>query len=304
MNGLMLQREMDNTADYRVQLVEPKKGFLDKFFKTGKKSKLANKIPVITRKATHRVSDSVLDTVSKKTVTWGWLKYLGRLGVPAQIFSIVLLGTLLGAAYAVTMQSGDRQLREGGLSVVDVDNAPASQENILQLKQTPASVVTPTELELQLQKRQQQETISQQTIPEEVFLEQDVELAVESETTELKVVDSVESDLLLSLNTSIDKFQKTVESSSSISPKESASSVPAAEDVIDPALNKYDRKRIKELKQKIRSVKQRTEQYSQRNLRLEGKLELLTVKNRALSNQLRQLDSLSTSLKERYQLGD
>ena len=298
----MLQREMDNTADYGVQLVKPKKGFLDKIFKTDKKSKLADKIPVITRKATHRVSDNVLDTVSKKTSTWGELKYLGRLGVPAQIFSIVVLGTLLGAAYAVTMQSGDGQLEERGLSVAD--NAPISQENILQLEQTPSPVVMQIEPELQPQEIQQQETIFQQIVPEEVFLDQDVELAVESEVTELKVVDRAESDVMLSLNTSIDKFQKTVEFPNSISPKESASSVPAKKDVIDPVLNKHDRKKIKELKKKILSVKQRTERYGQRNLRLEGKLELLTVKNRALSNQLRQLDSLSDSLKERYQIED
>ncbi len=301
MNGLMLQREMDNTVDYGVQLVEPKKGFLDKFFKPDKKSKLADKIPVITRKATHRVSDSVLDTVSKKTSTWGG-RYLGRLGVPAQIFSIVVLGTLLGAAYAVTMQSGDRQLAEGGLSVAD--NAPVPQENVLPLEQTPSPVVMQIEPELQPQEIQQRETIFQQTVPEEVFLEQDVELAVELETTELKVVDRAEPDLMLSLNTSIDKFQKIVESPNSISPKESASSVPATEEVIAPVLNKYDRKKIKALKQKILSVKQRARRYGQRNLRLEGKLELLTVKNRALSNQLRQLDSLSDSLKERYQIED
>ncbi len=302
MNGLMLQREMDNTADYGVQRVESKKGFLEKNFKIGKKSKLANKIPIITRKATHHINDSALDAVPKKTVTWGGMKYLGRLGIPAQIFSIVVLGTLLGATYAVTMQSGDRQRGEGGGSVVD--NVPIPQENVLQLEQISTPVAMQIEPELQPQEIQQQETISQQIVPEEVFLEQDVGLAVESETTELKKVDSVESDLLLSLNTSIDKFHKIVESPSSIRPKGSASSAPVAKEVTNPALNKYDRKIIKELKQKIRSVKQKAERYGQRNLRLEGKLELLTVKNRALSNQLRQLDSLSDSLKKRYQIED
>lgn len=389
MNGLMLQREMDSTVDYGIPLIEPKKGFLEKHFKRDKKSKLVDKIPVITRKATDGVRDSVLGTVSKKASTWGWLKYLGRLGVPAQVLSIVAFGTLLGAAYAVTMQTGDRQRTEEDLSVVD--GTPALQESVLQFEQTLVSV----ESELQPQTIQPSETIFQETASEDTFIEQNAELAVkaETETTEFDVVNQAELDSMLSLNTSIDKFQKTVEPSENINSKESvsseakefdvadqaeldsmlslntsidkfrkaieppkgirskesasletkefdvvdqekldsmlslntsidefqkavelpnsisskesvSSSEPLSKEAIDLALNKYDQERIKELKQQILSVKQKTEEYNQRNLRLEGKLELFTVKNRALSTQLRQLDSVSDALKARYQIED
>jgi hypothetical protein len=348
MNGLMLQREMDSTVDYGIPLIEPKKGFLEKHFKLDKKSKRVDKIPVITRKVTDDVSDSMLGTVSKKASMWGWLKYLGRLGVPAQVLSIVTFGTLLGAAYAVTMQTGDRQRAEEDLSVVD--SAPALQKNILQFEETLVPVMQ-VEPELQPQTIQPQETIFQETASEDAFIEQDVELAVEgeAETTEFDVVDQAELDSMLLLNTSIDKFQKAVEPSKNISSQESVSSesiefdivdqakldsmlslntsidefqkavelpksirskesasrstVPA-EEVIDLPFNKYDEERIKVLKKQILSVKQKTEKYNQRNLRLEGKLELFTVKNRALSTQLRQLDSVSGSLKERYQIED
>jgi len=297
----MLQREMDSTVNYGAPLVEQKKGFLESFLTTRVKLKLMDKIPVITRKATHSVSDRVLNTVPKKASSWGWLKYLGRLEMPVQIISIVVLGTLLGAAYAVTMQTGDRQLAEGELSVAD--SVPATQENISQLEQTPEPVVMQVEPELRSQEIQQQETIFQQVTPAITSLEQDAKPIIESEAIELKVRGGAEADLMLSLNASIDNFPKTVESPTNISPKESASNAPA-EDVLDSALNKYDQKIIKKLKRKILLVKQETEKYDQSNLRLEGKLELLTVKNRALSNQLRQLDGLSDSLKEHYQIED
>ncbi|MCK5917032.1 MAG: hypothetical protein KAG34_01310 [Cocleimonas sp.] len=367
----MLQREMDSTVDYGIPLIEPKKGFLEKLFKTDSKSKLKDKIPTITRKANHSVSDRVLNTVSKKALTWGWLKYLGRLGVPAQVLSIVAFGTLLGAAYAVTMQTGNRQLVEGDLSV---GSTSAPQENIALLEQTPAPVVMQVEPELQSQKIER-EAIFQQILPvasleqdvesiiesEEIglkekdvtdpsheittqtregqftegelsvadtdsipdlqedallleqkiqkkeaisqqtssiaLLEQDLGSIIESEATEFNVIDVTESNLMLSLNSSIDELQKTVNSPKSLSPEESDSRESAPTEVITSELNKYDQKRIKELQQQILSVKQKTAKYDQSNLRLEGKLELLTVKNRALSNQLRQLDDLFDSLK-------
>jgi hypothetical protein len=291
----MLQREMDSTVNYAVPLVKPKKGFLEELIKTDTQSKLTNKIPVIRRKVTHSVGDRVLDSVSKKASTWGWLKYLGRLGMPAQILSIVAIGTLLGAAYAVTMQTGNRQLVEEGVSVTN--NASAPQETVLQLEQIPAPAVMQIEPELQPQEAQQ-ESIFQQLTPEVASLEQDAIPSVESKATEFKVKDTTEVDLLLSLNTTIDNLPKAINPPQTSDSKESTPSVPAGE-FIDSALNKYDRKKIKELKQKIFAVRQKTEKYDQRNLRLEGKLELLTVKNRALSEQLRQLDEMSDSLKGR-----
>ncbi len=91
-NGLnMLQKEIDSVIDCRIPLVKPKKGFLQKL--TIFKKKLLDKIVIGTQ----------------KLLKSRGVKSLARLEVPAQIISVIVLGTLLGAAYAVTMQNGDNR---------------------------------------------------------------------------------------------------------------------------------------------------------------------------------------------------
>jgi hypothetical protein len=291
----MLQREMDSTVDYAVPLVKPKKSFLEKLINTKAQLRLKNKIPVIRRKVTDGVSDQILDSVSTKASTWGQLRYLGRLGMPAQILSIVVIGTLLGAAYAVTMQTANRQLVEEGGAVVN--NISASRGTVSRPEQISALAVMQVEPKLQPQEAQQ-ESIFQQLTPEVASLKQDAIPSVESKATEFTLKNTTEVDLMLSLNATVDNLPKAITPSETISSKESTPGV-AAEKFTDSGLNKYDRKRIKELKQKIFAVRQKAEEYDQRNLRLEGKLELLTVKNRALSERLRQLDKINDLLRRR-----
>jgi hypothetical protein len=60
--------------------------------------------------------------------------------------------------------------------------------------------------------------------------------------------------------------------------------------------SRYDQKIINDLERQINSLRKKSNYYDVKNIRLMGKVELLTVKNRALSNQLRYLDDLASSL--------
>jgi hypothetical protein len=95
----MLQREMDSTVDYGVPLVKPNEGFFQKLLK---------KVHV-TKK---------IESVDGSLLRGGWLKYVVRLEMPVQIISIIFLGTILGAAYAVTMKNSDRDYTLGDVSAL------------------------------------------------------------------------------------------------------------------------------------------------------------------------------------------
>lgn len=60
--------------------------------------------------------------------------------------------------------------------------------------------------------------------------------------------------------------------------------------------SQYERRIIHDLERKISSLKKQSNDYDMKNTQLMGKLELLTVKNRALSNQLCHLEDLAMSL--------
>jgi hypothetical protein len=131
----MLQREMDSTVDYGIPSVEQKKGFLDKLFKKNVESKLdiesklLDKVPVIKRKPSSNINidDESLGESISKTPKWRGLKPLSRLGIPLQIMSVIAIGTLLGAAYAVTMKSGDQLQPKKELALI-VDIQPVIEE--------------------------------------------------------------------------------------------------------------------------------------------------------------------------------
>ena len=83
---------MDSTVDYGIPLVKPKKGFLQK-------------LRIFKKKLTQKIFSNAKKVIKSKRA-----KSLARLEIPAQIISVIVLGTLLGAAYAVTMQNDDRYI--------------------------------------------------------------------------------------------------------------------------------------------------------------------------------------------------
>jgi len=62
--------------------------------------------------------------------------------------------------------------------------------------------------------------------------------------------------------------------------------------------SEYEQKIITDLERQILSLRKKSNYYDRINIRLVGRLELLTLKNRALSNQLCHLDDLAISLRK------
>ncbi|MCK5896987.1 MAG: hypothetical protein KAG20_09285 [Cocleimonas sp.] len=301
----MLQREMDSTVDYGIPLVKPKKGFLEKLFKRDVEARLLENVPVITRKATaDPVSDRIFNETTEKTSKKGnWLKYLSRLEMPVQIISVVAIGTLLGAAYAVTMTTGERPSVSNSSinnNIVPVANTSIIPEESISSPETIFSTVVQEESQ---ESQQEAETVFQKVVFDGSTSERDLEtLIVSEETVEQPVTDTLESDLLLAINTSITP-PITVGSTNHIKPKESLGDITTS-DVTASQFTEEEQEKINKLKQQIVMVQEKSKKYDLSNVRLKGKLELLTVKNRALSDQLRHLDNLSGSLKKQYKLDE
>lgn len=247
----MLQREMDSTVDYGVPLVKPKEGFFKK------KLKIVN----VTKKSTNRVSNKMIERVSAKVSTWGWLKSLARLEMPVQIISIIAVGTLLGAAYAVTMKSGDRQLQ-----YMAGDSKTLSEYEFSQTIEMQGSIF-------------QKNTAFDNPISKTVAV-------------------MPESERMLSLNSIIDQY---ITSEHTISPKDMFSHTTGADIVAPPSIvNEHEQKKIRNLEKQILLIQQKSEKLDLSDLRLKGKLELLVAKNRGLSDQLRHIDNLTSSIKNHY----
>ena len=243
-NGLMLQREMDSTVDYGIPLVKPKKGFFQKLLN----------IINITKKVSTTKNKKVTEAVNNPILKWGWLKFPARLEVPAQIISIIFLGTLLGAAYAVTMQSGDKHYTLGEVGALS--------------QQEPSQTVD-------MGKR----PFQKDTTPEKLFFK------TMPETT-------LESELMLSLNSIIDQQSKYMTSEYTNAPKHSTPST-ATSNIV----SEYERKKIRDLKKQLSELQQKSSKFDLNNLRLKGKLELLVAKNKTLSNRLRYIDNATHLIK-------
>ncbi len=221
---------MDSMVDYARPLVEPKKGFLEKYFE----------IIGVTKQVLNKAKKKIADSISCYILNWSWLKSLGRFEIPAQIFSIIVLGTLLGAAYAVTMQTSDRNA---------LYRAMPSQQEVLY---------------------------------DSVFQKK-----ITSENLSSKVVLSIlnpQEKYMISTEIERDKSEKTP--SNTLKP-----------DIVAPTLSSYEQKRIRELEQQILQVQQKADRLALSDLRLKGKLELLVVKNRALSDRLSHIDYLTDRIK-------
>ncbi len=239
----MLQREMDSTVDYARPLVEPKKRFSEKCFE----------IVGMTRTVANKASDKIRGSIRHHIVKWTWFKYLGGFEISAQIFSIIVLGTLLGAAYAVTMQSNDR-----------------NTANIAILSK--------------------QEVLHSSVFPKKVI----------SEKTSPKIMPfGIESEIVFSLVSILNPRERYIVSTEveGVTSEEPSSST-LKPDVIEPALSDYEQKKIRALEQQILQVQQQAERLDLSTLRLKGKLELLVVKNRALSDRLRHIDHLGNTIKK------
>ncbi len=239
----MLQREMDSTVDYARPLVEPKKGFLEKYFE----------IVGVIKKATNRMIEKTVSRGSYCILNWSCLKSLGRFEIPAQVFSIIVLGTLLGATYAVTMQSSD--------SNNALHHTISSQQEVLY-----RSVF--------------QKKVTSANLPSKE----------ESSTLESEVVFS-----LVSILNPQEKYRISTEVENARSEKTLSSTLKP--DVVEPTLTQYEQKRIKALEQQILQVQQKAKKLALSDLRLKGKLELLVIKNKALSAQLSHIDYLRDKIK-------
>ena len=118
----MLQREMDSTVDYAIPLVKPKKGFFHKSIKIIK----------ITKKTIKKRTKKRIVRILKRN---NW-KYFSRLEIPVQIMSILAFGTLLGAAYAVTMKNADHGDKHSA-SIADFPRQEAPFVSVFQKKELP-----------------------------------------------------------------------------------------------------------------------------------------------------------------------
>ncbi len=233
---------MDSTVDYARPLVEPKKGFLERYFE----------IIGVTKKAINKASKKITKSMSCYILNWSWLKSLGRFEIPAQIFSIIVLGTLLGAAYAVTMQTSDRNA---------LYRAMPSQQEVL--------------YDSVFQKKITSENLSSKVVPS----------MLDSETVfSLASILNPQEKYMISTEIERDKSEKTP--SNTLKP-----------DIVAPTLSSYEQKRIRELEQQILQVQQKADRLALSDLRLKGKLELLVVKNRALSDRLSHIDYLTDRIK-------
>ena len=233
---------MDSTVDYARPLVEPKKGFLEKYFE----------IIGVTKQVLNKAKKKIADSISCYILNWSWLKSLGRFEIPAQIFSIIVLGTLLGAAYAVTMQSSDRNA---------LYRAMPSQQEVL--------------YDSVFQKKITSENLSSEVVPS---------------MSEAEIVFS-----LVSILNPQEKYMISTDIENGRSEKTASSMLKP--DIVEPVLTQYEQKRIRELEQQILQVQQKAEKLALNDLRLKGKLELLVVKNRALSVRLSHIDYLTDRIK-------
>jgi len=264
----MLQRKMDRLADYGTPLVLAKKGWIQKFLNRNKNE---DKIPVIS------------SAIVKQSNLWKKLKYIARIETPLRIVGVVILGTLLGAAYAVTVQSGNKQIT--ATPIVATDQQEVATENIV--------------IQKELTDTTQSFSGFQATLPQD---SENISIALKG------VAPEVEEEAVMFTLSSPDKSLKV------IYPKESPSSendtaesiysnivIPErlVPDVAEAALSEYEQKIIMELEKKLSIVQLKLEKIDMSNLRLQGKFETLVVKNRALSDQLRHIDTVTESLKSR-----
>lgn len=327
----MLQREMDSTVDYGRPSVEQKKGFLDKLFKKNIESKLLDQVPVITRKPSSKTSTDgeLLGRSISKTPNWDGLKPLSRLGIPIQIMSVVVIGTLLGAAYAVTMKSGsqlqpkkelalivDTQLvveeqnfpEEARLPVLDqledlkvvAEVAEVAQLATVEERHFPEEASLPVLEQLEAPKiaetdvLQQQEAGSQSAIFDETSLLQDLNGVTPS--VEPVVVAPKEPEIKTSPELDVLLSLNISIGQLSIEPKETSVEQTTVEVVDSSEIVTYEQKKIEALQQKILSIKKKSKKYDQDNLNLKAKLALFTTKNKMLSEQFRHLEKLSDTL--------
>lgn len=300
----MLQRKTDSSANYGTPLVVSKKGWFRKFFDH---KKIAEKIPVITSK------------VPDQNEIWSKLKYLARIEAPIRIVGVVVLGTLLGAAYAVTIKNGDKQsIKEPVSSIISqevvtqelttesvmpiVHGLSTPSENILS-NENETSSLTPTTLkEAEISDVMNEFSFSQvTTIPE---VNDKVILTLKSPEINQDEIKVASAFKLVSTEKSFKiTHPKGFNASKRDIDETTYTAIVIPEELIpdvleeEAGLSEYEQQRIMELEKKLALAQKKLDKFDMENLKLQGKFETLVVKNRALSDQLRHIDTVTTELK-------
>ena len=304
----MLQREMDSSVDYGTPLVVSKKGWFQKVFDH---KKITESIPVINSK------------VPDENEFWSKLKYLAHIETPIRIVGVVVLGTLLGAAYAVTLQSSDKQ-REVSVSALDTQETTA-QESVE--KSVMPTIVTETShlssdillnendvsINEALKAPEIKDRIDEFNFSQVLTISEDSEdsnhkggVTLKSPEINQKDVQIAPAFKLVSTEKSFkithpkgfDSSKKTIDESAYtaiVIPKEL---IPDVAEESERGLSEYEQQKISELERKLALAQEKLDKFDRANLKLQGKFEILVVKNRALSNQLRHIDTVTTELKQ------
>lgn len=300
----MLQRKMDSSADYGTPLVVTQKGWFQNFFDN---KKITEKIPVISSK------------VSDKNEFWNKLKYLINIETPIRIIGFVVLGTLIGAAYAVTIKN------DNSSPVKVTVSTPDTQEVIAQELMTASTSIAKesstssldfssnnneTSIITALKEPEIDAVINEFSFPEGTESEGNdrVTLALKSPAINQNEAKTTPSFKLVSADRSFKITQpKTFNVSKKVIDEATYTSIIIPKELIpdvvesktEAGLSKQEQKRIKELEKKLALAKKKLESFDLENLKLQGKFETLVVKNRALSDQLRHIDTVTTELRNR-----
>ena len=299
----MLQRKMDSSVDYGTPLVVAKTGWFQKIFDH---EVITEKIPVITSK------------VPDQSKLWSKLKYLASIETPIRVAGVVILGTLLGAAYAVTTQSGDKQSEELSVPALETqgvapqelaEEVPTTNEH-----STSSSDILLNDNETSIHTALEESEISNvltelnfsQAITTAENTNNKITLALKS--PEINQEEAKESSLkLLSTKKGFKiTHPKGLSSSKKVIDEATYTAIVIPKELIpdvvedsNVGLSKYEQQRIMELEKKLALAQKKLDKFDMENLKLQGKFETLVVKNRALSDQLRHIDTVTTELKNR-----
>ena len=292
----MLQRKMDSSVDYGTPLVISERGWLHNFLNRKEK---ADNIPVINSK------------VSNQDRFWGKLKYTSRIDTSIQIIGIIILGTLLGAAYAVTTQGwGKQEIKK--VNTIATSSTEQKIENDLSEPSTELSDTTPDDIAFTISPVKEEisddllasldllvpEIKTEINSPKVISPSNDKLNNVSKDTKEAKTIvistpnKSFRITQVEPMNKPSEKLDESVYSNIII-PKKFIPKVVEKEST----LSERERKIILKLERKLALTQKKIKNIDKENLRLQGKFETLIVKNRALSEQLRSIDDVSAKLK-------
>ncbi len=290
----MLQRKMDSSVDYGTPLVISNKGWMHNFL--NRKEKTDN-IPVINSRVSNNVG------------FWDKLKYTSRIDISIQIIGVILLGTLLGAAYAVTTQGWGKQ--EAGKVSTPAASTEQKIENNLSESFAELSDSSPNNDDIAFTVSPIKEEISDELLASLDLLSPEIKAKVNSPkvlSSSINELNNISKDAKTIVISTPNKSFKITQVETMNEPSEKLDESVYSNIIIpkrfipkaakkENTLSEDEKKAILELERKLALTQKKIKNLDQENLRLQGKFETLIVKNRALSEQLRSIDDASAKLK-------